>query len=82
MAQIRIGQIVRNETPRGVVDWSNTVFTLAGVPAEDTLEVFLDGQLMLPGVDYTLTGQVVTFTTAPATFNGYTQKVRANYLVR
>lgn len=41
----------------------NQQFALAGTPAQDTsVMVFLNGLLMLQGVDYTLSGNVLTFT--------------------
>ena len=76
---LRAEDYVQNETPSGVVDGVNKVFTLAYTPQTNTLRVFLDGQWMEPGVDYTLSWRVVTFATAPASVAGYTPKVRASY---
>lgn len=53
------------ETPSGTVNGTNTVFTLAETPGGDVL-VFLDGTLQQDGVDYTISGDTITFTTAPS----------------
>lgn len=57
---------VYNETPSGTVDGSNTTFTLAHTPVSGSLMLFRDGQLMKEGDDYTLSGNTITFSTAPA----------------
>lgn len=61
-----------NETPSGVVNGSNAVFTLANIPnPSGSLQQFVEplGQkasLYLQGVDYTLVASTVTFGVAPA----------------
>ena len=55
------------ETPTGTVDGSNTAFTLAEEPLEaDAVIIFKNGLLQRPGDDVTLSGQNITFATAPA----------------
>ena len=49
----------------GTVDGSNTAFTTANTPVDGTLQVYIDGQLMKSGDDYTASGSTVTFTEAP-----------------
>jgi hypothetical protein len=50
------------ETPGGTVDGSNVTFTLSLAPnPAGSLLIFLNGLLMRTGVDFTLSGQVVTF---------------------
>jgi hypothetical protein len=50
-----------------VGDGGDTTFTLsANASVISNLMVSIDGLVMVPSVDYTLSGQVVTFTTAPA----------------
>jgi hypothetical protein len=45
---------------------STTVFTLSSAPAfQNALEVFISGVALVPGVDYTVSGTTLTFTTAP-----------------
>lgn len=56
------------ETPAGLVNSSNTVYTLANTPADaDGVIVILDGVVQYNGVDYTVTDDTITFSTAPAT---------------
>ncbi len=56
---------VDNETPVGVIDGSNTTFTLTNVPGPAaSLALFRNGVLQQNGLDYTLSGNVVTFALA------------------
>ena len=56
------------ETPSGLVNSSNTAYTLANNPASaNGVMVFLDGVLQYNGIDYTISGQTITFVTAPVT---------------
>lgn len=56
------------EVPSGTVNSSNTAFTLAHTPASSaSVMVILDGGLQYSGVDYTVSGSTITFTTAPTT---------------
>lgn len=61
------GHIVDEETPSGTVNGSNDTFTLAFAPNPTaSLKVYQDGQRMKGGgVDYTLSGRTITFTSAP-----------------
>lgn len=46
---------------------STTVFTLSSAPAfQNSLEIFVSGLALVPGIDYTVSGTTLTFTTAPA----------------
>lgn len=57
---------VENETPSGTINGSNTVFTLAGTPnPAASLELKTGIYLANSGVDYTLSGNTITFVTAP-----------------
>jgi hypothetical protein len=62
---------IDDETPVGVINGTNLSFTLANAPAPTgSLKLFKNGTLMVENVDYTLSSQVITFTTAstgPAT---------------
>lgn len=62
-APIVSSSIIRNETPSGTVNSSNTSFTLANTPIAGTVEVYLDGILMFPGSgnDYQISGTTITF---------------------
>lgn len=56
------------ETPTGLVNSSNTVYTIANTPANaSNVIVVLDGLVHRNGVDYTISGTTITFVTAPAT---------------
>lgn len=61
---------VYNEVPSGLVNGSNTLFTLANAYVNGTTSVYRDGLLMKAGgVDYTETSPsaaTITFTTAPS----------------
>lgn len=55
------------ETPSGTINGSNTVFTLATTPISGSESVFLNGILQNAGAgnDYTISGNSITFITAP-----------------
>ena len=56
---------VDGETPAGVVDGSNTSFTLAGVPnPAASLTLYRNGVRQTAGVDYTLSASTISFATA------------------
>lgn len=59
--------IIKNEVPSGVIDGSNTVFTLAHTPLYG-IELILNGATLKPGAseDYTITGLTITFAIPPA----------------
>ena len=53
---------VDQQTPSGVIDGVNAVFTLSQTPSPTTsLEVYRNGLLLSAGVDYTLSGMAITF---------------------
>jgi hypothetical protein len=53
------------ESPGGVVDGSNTTFTLAGAPSPATsLHLFRNGVRQKAGFDFTLSGSTVSFVSA------------------
>lgn len=58
---------VTREVPSGSVNGSNAVFTLVNTPVAGTEQVFLNGLLQQEGAgnDYTISGDTITFTTAP-----------------
>jgi hypothetical protein len=50
------------EVPAGIVNGSNTVFSLSFAPSPAaSLDLFRNGLLMKQGVDYTLSGHTITF---------------------
>jgi hypothetical protein len=51
-----------DETPAGIVDSSNAVFTLESIPAPaSSLQLFRNGVLQKSGMDYLLSSKTVTF---------------------
>lgn len=75
---VKNGDVVAMEAPTGAVNGANTTFTLANTPATGTLTVYLNGiaQEIGAGNDFTLSGAVITYLTAPVTGD----KVRASYV--
>lgn len=73
---LKFGNLVVSETPSGTINGSNTAFTLANANAY-SLELFLNGQLLEPGVgnDYTISGNAITTLFAPLAGD----KLRAYY---
>lgn len=54
-----------NETPVGLINGSNTIFTLSQTPAGNSLILTLDRQPQILGVDYTISGNTITYLAAP-----------------
>lgn len=69
---------VRYEIPVGNVDGVNTEFTLSQTPQPNKVEVYVDGQLVLPNVDYTIDEDVITFASAPV--GGSEHPIWVNFL--
>jgi hypothetical protein len=70
LTQVPIANDFISEVPTGTINGSNVTFTLANTPvAVDSVQVFLNGivQIRGAGEDYTLSGNTITFITAPAT---------------
>jgi hypothetical protein len=69
---------VDEETPAGLINGSNTVFTLANPPSPlSSLAVFRNGLFQTQNLDYTVTGNVITFVTASVPQTG--DLLTANY---
>lgn len=70
---------VTRETPVGLIDGSNEVFTLLYMPEENTESVFLNGIMLEPGVsnDYVVSGSIIMFNYAPC----INDRIRVNYSV-
>jgi hypothetical protein len=59
---------VSAEVPTGAIDGANTAFTLAATPSPlNSLMLFRNGVLLLPGTDFTLTGNAIAMAVAPGT---------------
>lgn len=56
------GSFVDAETPTGLINGSNQVFTLAATPLPSTtLALYLNGIYLSAGIDFTITGNTLTF---------------------
>ena len=65
---------VDRETPTGLINGSNTTFTLANTPVAGSEHIYLNGIVQTGGgVDYTISGPTITLVTAP--FTGETIRV-------
>jgi len=72
------GAFVDLETPTGLIDGSNLVFTLSATPnPSSSLELYRNGIRLSPTVDYTLAGNTVTFVSGAQPQTG--DIVRATY---
>lgn len=60
---------ITREVPSGSINGSNTAFTLANTPTAGSEQVYLDGILQQSGAgnDYTISGNAITYLTAPLT---------------
>jgi hypothetical protein len=58
---------IDNETPSGVIDGINKVFTLSTMPVAGSEHLYLNGLLLDSGMlyDYTITGPIIVFNYAP-----------------
>jgi len=73
-----MASVITRETPTGLVNSSNTAYTLANTPVAGSEEVYLNGIMQEPGGgnDYTISGTAITYLTAPVTGD----KIRVSYL--
>jgi hypothetical protein len=57
------GGYITNEIPTGAVDGSNLAYTLVFSPSPaDSLQLYKNGQLLIPGTAYTLASSTITIT--------------------
>ncbi len=70
------GSYIVREVPAGIINGTNTTFTLANTPLPDKESVFVNGLLQDDVEDYTITGKVITLTRAPRAGN----KIVVTYL--
>jgi hypothetical protein len=59
--------IATREVPSGLINGANPTFTLAHTPLVGSEEVFLNGILRKPSVDYTISGLTITMIAIPET---------------
>ena len=58
------------ETPSGIINGVNAVFTISAAPVEQML--FLNGAFQTETTDYTLSGTTITYVEAPASASTHT----------
>jgi len=77
--KVTSGRRIVRETPTGLVNGSNTSYTLANTPIAGSEEVFVNGLLMEPGAgnDYTIAAAVITSLVVLQTGD----KIRVSYAV-
>jgi hypothetical protein len=72
--------IVDDEIPSGAINNSNVLFTLANTPNPSTsVKVFLNGQKLVPGTDFTVSGDEITMAVAPQTDIDHTDVITVDY---
>ena len=59
---VRVADIIKSETPVGLINGVNDTYVLANVPKAGTVDVFVNGMLQDAGVgnDYTISGDTIT----------------------
>lgn len=74
---VRVADIIKRETPTGLVDGTNVTYVLANVPKAGLEDVYVNGVLQEGGAgnDYTISGDTITmlFTLQPG------DKIRVSY---
>ena len=59
--------IITSEIPTGLINGSNVTYTLVNSPITGTTKLYLNGQRLTYTTDYILSGNTITFVTAPFT---------------
>lgn len=75
---LQLAKVIKRETPSGTINGSNTSFSLANTPVVGSEEVYLNGvqQDSGAGNDYTISGAVITYLSAPLSGD----KIRVSYI--
>lgn len=61
-------ELVLNEVPSGTLDGVSAIFTIANTPSDPgTVMLWLNGQLLTPATDFTVSGKNITFLCDPPT---------------
>jgi hypothetical protein len=72
------GVSIFNEIPAGIINEVNTTFTINYSPVGNSLQLYSNGLYMSPGgIDYSLSGNSITFVSAP--FSG--TRLTCNYVI-
>lgn len=73
-------RLVHHEAVTGTVDGTNTTFTISYTPAGGYVDVIVGKAAYVQGIDYTVSGTTITFTTAPSLLSDSTApSIRASY---
>lgn len=75
LANTDVASCYTRETPAGLLDGENTVFTLSYTPLAITVCIYMNGQLLDLNDDYSLSGTSITLNSAPSA----NDKIRAIY---
>lgn len=60
-----VGNEQVGEVPSGAINGVNVTFTLSNTPVPGSVKVFLNGQRLSIGIDYTIIGNIITMIVAP-----------------
>jgi hypothetical protein len=77
-----VSNMVYNEVPSGLIDSSNTIYTLANTPQAGTVRFYKNGQRLIEGAteDYTISGGTITMANAPKGAPGQPDTLIADYI--
>lgn len=68
-----------NEVPAGELNGINKIYTLSNTPRLATLQFFLNGVLLRPGIDYTIVGKIITLTVDAPVAGDYPDWILVHY---
>ena len=72
--------LVHHEAVSGTVDGSNVIFTIPDTPLNNKVDVIVGKAAYIQGIDYSVSGTTITFTTAPTLLvDGTAPSIRATY---
>jgi hypothetical protein len=84
LTSLNLAQRKYRVTPTGTVNASNLIFTISDLIISGTEEVFKNGQLLAPTVDYTISyaaTTTITMVVAPSNAGGFTDTLVVNYSI-
>lgn len=68
LTNLPVAATFAQEIPSGTVNGSNVTFTLVNTPAAvASVQLHMDGLLLIPTTDYSISGSTITMVVAPAT---------------
>ena len=73
---IEATEYIANEIPVGLINSLNDEFTLAQTPIGTSITLYLNGQQLIQGESYTVSGNTITFMKPPRTGS----KISATYI--